>query len=78
MEISDSLNFLNSFAFLLFLKAATLIILAIYTIFAVMIVRQVGLMGRTLITPVSSIVKLFSIIHLLFAIGLTLFAWMTL
>lgn len=79
MEISNNLQLIfNSPGFLLFLKFTTLIILAFYTIFALMIVRQVDLMAKTLITPVTAVVKLLSIIHAVFAIGLVVFAWITL
>ena len=53
----------------IFLKAAIIVILVFYTIFALMIVRQVDLMGKTLITPVSPLVKAIAIIHAGFAIG---------
>ncbi len=58
-----------------FLKFATLIILVFYAIFALMIVRQVDLMSKTLITKVSPILKAFSILHAGFAIGLIILAW---
>lgn len=75
LETFNSFGFFSSTAFLVFLKLAVLLILSIYTIFALMIVRQVGLMNQTLITPVSSVVKFVAIIHLLFAIGLIILAW---
>lgn len=68
----------NSFDFeavLVFLKAAILIILVFYAIFALMIVRQVDLMSKTIISKVSPILKAFSIIHAGFAIGLIVLAW---
>lgn len=60
---------------LIFLKAAILIILVFYAIFALMVVRQVDLMTKTLITRVSPALKFFSIIHAGFAIGLIVLAW---
>ena len=63
-------NFLDSQVVLFFLKAAILIILVFYAIFALMIVRQVTLMANTLITKISPVVKLISIVHAGFAIGL--------
>lgn len=60
----------NSQLLLGFLKGVTLLILIFYAIFALLIVRQVDLMGKTLITPVSPIVKAISIVHAGFAIGL--------
>ena len=53
----------------LFLKGSIVIILVFYAIFALLIVRQVDLMGKTLITPVSPLVKAIAIIHAGFAIG---------
>ncbi|MDP3758114.1 MAG: hypothetical protein Q8Q86_00185 [Candidatus Daviesbacteria bacterium] len=60
---------------LIFAKIAILIILALYAIFALMIVRQVDLMSKTLITKVSPYLKAFSIVHTGFAIGLIILAW---
>lgn len=54
---------------LLILKIAILVIFIFYAIFALLIVRQVDLMGKTLITPVSPLVKAIAIIHAGFAIG---------
>lgn len=60
---------------LFFIKVVTLIILVFYTIFSLIIVRQVDLMSKTLITPVSSILKAFSILHAGLAVGLIFLAW---
>ena len=60
---------------LVFLKAAILLILIFYAIFALTVVRQVDLMSKTLITPVSSILKAFAILHAGFAIALIILAW---
>jgi len=68
-------NVLDSEAIAIILKAAILLILAFYAIFAVIVVRQVDLMSETLITRVSPILKAFSIIHAGFAIGLIVLAW---
>lgn len=54
---------------LTFIKAAILIFLFLYAIFALLVVRQVDLMSKTLITPVSPIVLAISIIHAGFSIG---------
>lgn len=54
---------------LFLLKIAILVIFIFYAIFALLIVRQVDLMGKTLITPVSPLVKALAIIHAGFAIG---------
>lgn len=53
----------------LFLKGSIIVILVLYAIFALLIVRQTDLMGKTLITPVSPLVKALAIIHAGFAIG---------
>ena len=60
---------------MMLLKVAILIILVVYAIFALIVVRQVDLMSKTLITKVSPILKAFSIIHAGFAIGLIVLAW---
>lgn len=60
---------------LIFAKGAILLILAFYAIFALMVIRQVDLMSKTLITPVSPVLKAFSILHAGFAIGLIVLAW---
>ncbi len=66
MVVSDTFDLV---LLTIFLKAAVIVILVFYSIFALLIVRQVDLMGKTLITPVSSIVKAVAIIHAGFAIG---------
>lgn len=60
---------------LIFLKTTFLIVLVFYAIFALIVVRQVDLMSKTLITKVSPILKAFSIIHAGFAIGLIVLTW---
>ncbi len=72
MEVN---KFLDSEAVLFFLKASTLIILVFYAIFALMIVRQVDLMSKTLINKFSPILKAFSIVHAGFVIGLIVLTW---
>lgn len=56
-------------------KVGILILLVLYVIFSFIIVRQVDLMAKTLITPVSPIVKGLSIINLGFAIGFLILAF---
>ncbi|TSC65719.1 MAG: Uncharacterized protein CEO21_351 [Microgenomates group bacterium Gr01-1014_80] len=58
-----------------FVKIAILILLFFYAIFALLIVRQVDLMSKTLITPVSALVKAISIIHAGFAVGFLVLAF---
>lgn len=68
-------NFFESEAVLLFLKTAILILLVFYAIFALMVVRQVDLMSKTLVTRISPILKAFSILHAGVVIGLIILAW---
>lgn len=67
--VTDSSGLMNFFTVAFFVKISILLILTFYAIFALLIVRQVDLMSRTLITPISPLVKAFSIIHAGFAIG---------
>ena len=68
-------SLLNNDYFLVGLKGAILLILIFYAIFALIIVRQVDLMSKTLVTNVSKIVKALAIIHAGFAIALIFLAW---
>lgn len=65
----------RSQAFLIFLKGAVLLILIFYAIFALLIIRQVDLMIKTLITPVSPAVRALAILHAGVAIGFIILAW---
>lgn len=67
MTVSSS--FLDPAIFNTTIKFAILLILAFYAIFALVIVRQVDLMSKTLITPVSPLLKAVSIVHAGFAVG---------
>ncbi len=75
MPINLSQDLLNNVYILVFAKWAVLLILVFYAIFAVMIVRQVDLMSKTLITKVSPWLKAFSILHAGFAVGLIFLTW---
>lgn len=75
MPTTTPTNLFDSDALLVFLKTAILIILIFYAIFAIMIVRQVSLMSKTLITRVAPIVSAISIVHAGFAIGLIILIW---
>lgn len=68
-------SFFTSEVFLFLLKGAVLLFLIFYAIFALLIVRQVDLMIKTLITPVSPKVKMLSIVNAGIAIGLIFLAW---
>ena len=67
--VTDGGGLMSFFTMTVFIKISILLILTFYAIFALLIVRQVDLMSRTLITPISPLVKAFSIIHAGFAIG---------
>lgn len=56
--------------FLPILKIGILAVLFFYAIFALLVLRQVDIMSKTLITPVSPIVRAVSIVHAGLAIGL--------
>lgn len=71
----NQINLFGLEGLLVFAKIAILIILVFYAIFALIIVRQVDLMSKTLITKVSPMVKAISIIHAGFAVGLILLVW---
>lgn len=68
-------TFILSSYFLSIIKGAILLILIFYAIFALIIIRQVDLMGKTFVTNISAVLKAFSIIHAGFAIGLIFLAW---
>lgn len=74
MEAGTS-NILNIDFILTFGKGAILLILIFYAIFSIVIVRQVDLMSKTLITSISPLVKAFAIIHAGFALALIFLAW---
>lgn len=59
----------------LFLKGAVLLILIFYAIFALLIIRQVDLMVKTLITPVSPVLKVLAVVNAGAALGLIILTW---
>lgn len=69
------INLLNIDVILIFGKVAILIILILYAVFALIVVRQVDLMSKTLITNLSPIVRAFAIFHAGFAVGLIFLVW---
>lgn len=74
MEVISNLSF--DLVFLVpILRFGILLILIFYAIFALLIVRQVDLMGKTLITPVSPLVRAASILQAGFAIGFVILAF---
>lgn len=75
MPTATPSDFLSSKEVLLFLKGVILLILAFYAIFALMVVRQVDLMSKTLMTRVSPWLSAFSILHAGVALGLIILAW---
>lgn len=44
-------------------KISILFALALYIVFALVVIRQVSLMSRTVSTPIDPIIKLFSYLH---------------
>lgn len=75
MPIGAADDFLNSSFILTLLRVSILLILSFYAIFALLIVRQVDIMSKTLITPVSPLVRAIAIVHAGFAIGFAVVAW---
>lgn len=75
MPIIPTPNLLSNSYVLILAKGAILIILFFYAIFSLIIVRQVDLMGKTLLTDISATVKAIAIVHAGFAIGLIFLAW---
>lgn len=55
-------------------KILILIFLALYTIFALVVIRQVQLMTATLEIGFDKQLKFLSVLHLLFAIGVLVFS----
>lgn len=75
LNLFESETILNFISVAYAIKLGVLIILVFYAIFALMIIRQVDLMRKTLITPVSKLLSAISIIHAGFTIGLIVLAW---
>ncbi len=75
MPTTTPTNFLDLTATLIFLKTTLLIILLFYAIFALIVIRQVDLMSKTLITSLAPIVTFLSIIQFVLAIGLIILSW---
>lgn len=69
MPVSSSIDFLNGPLLSDSLKIVILIFFVFYVIFSLIIVRQVDLMSKSLITPVSPVVRAISIINAGLAIG---------
>jgi len=74
-DSSGALNLFTESFFVPFIHISILVILVLYAIFALIIVRQVDLMSRALITPVSPIVRGLAIIHAGFAVGFAILAF---
>ena len=62
--------------FLVF-KILFLIAMAIYVVYALVIVRQISLMSRSVTTVLEGFLKLVGILHLVAAIGVWLLAFLT-
>lgn len=54
------------------LRIVILVFLILYAIFALLVVKQISIVGKILITPRTSFIKAFAIIHAGFAIGFVL------
>ncbi len=57
-------------------KVMFLIAFGLYVFFAFIAVRQIDIMRRTVITPLSPLIQLIGYIHLFVAIGLLLFTFL--
>ena len=75
MPITNGFNLFDPKLLVVFSKIAVLVILGLYVIFALIIVRQVTLMKKTLVTTVSTLVKDLAVYHVIFAIILTFLVW---
>lgn len=78
MLFNEGVNILSLDLLLPLLKVFILVFLAFYIIFALLVVKQVDLMSKTVITLASPIIKAFSILHAGFAIGLIILEFGTL
>lgn len=56
-------------------RVAVVVIMLFYSLYALLIIRQVNLMEETLSTPQSGIIKALSILHAGFAIGFTILVY---
>lgn len=72
--INDFLNFLFTITILDILKAAIVMALVVYTIFAFIVARQVNLKRRTVESPLGTFLELLAIFHLFASLLLTIFA----
>lgn len=73
MPIEDFVNVqAGGFGLQFFLKAFLVLLLIFYTVFALMLFRQVQLMCRTLPTTLSPILKFLAIIHVGVALAVLL------
>ena len=57
-----------------FIKAFAIVLSFVYLLYSVVITRQVGVMNRTLRTPLGTFLTFVSFIQILVAIGLVLYA----
>lgn len=62
----------------LILKLMTLLLLVLYAIFAGVMVRQEQLMDKVIDESFESVVRMLVVLHLLFALGLLIFAFLVL
>jgi hypothetical protein len=75
---TTQINLFSSELVLGTLKGVTLLILIFYAIFSTIIIRQVDLMSKALITGISPIIKFLTVIHAFIALGMIVLAWIIL
>jgi len=63
---------------LFFVKVSIIILLVFYTIFSLIVLRQVNLMSKALNTPVSFIVEVLAWVNVIFAAAFTYYAFVAL
>jgi hypothetical protein len=64
----------DSSSYLIVLKILIVLTLMLYNVFALVIIRQTGIMGNTIETGISPFMKLFAFLHFLAAIGMVVLA----
>lgn len=75
MPTTITQSILDSDYIFMIAKGVILLILVFYAIFSLIIVRQVDLMSKTLVTKISPWVKSIAIVHAGVAIGLIVLAY---
>ncbi|OIP97916.1 hypothetical protein COT69_01885 [candidate division WWE3 bacterium CG09_land_8_20_14_0_10_39_24] len=68
MTATENLNLINELTLWVVFEIATLVFLLIYALFSLLVVRQIYLMNKALITGIASYIKLIGWVHLAFAL----------